>query len=103
MHSDKASFLDRQIRTQTFLIRDDAGNFSFAHKSFMEFFVHREMANAISDASVNIQNAVETWKHRQLSPGVLKFLDEMVGDTSLLWKLIKASAGENCHRSRLFS
>ena len=40
----RAAFLDRDIRTQSYLVRDEAGNYRFAHKSMMEFFVARKLA-----------------------------------------------------------
>src|ERR1019366_4087589 len=38
----RAAFLARDIRTQSYLVRDAEGNYRFAHKSMMEFFVARK-------------------------------------------------------------
>ncbi|MDZ4802136.1 MAG: SUMF1/EgtB/PvdO family nonheme iron enzyme, partial [Bryobacteraceae bacterium] len=44
----KAAFFERDIRTQSYLIRDDDGNYRFAHKSLMEFFVARQLSRRLS-------------------------------------------------------
>jgi formylglycine-generating enzyme required for sulfatase activity len=45
----RAAFLDRDIRTQSYLVRDEAGNYRFAHKSMMEFFVARKLAPLLAE------------------------------------------------------
>jgi predicted NACHT family NTPase len=45
----RAAFLDRDIRTQSYLVRDPAGNYRFAHKSMMEFFVARKLAPILAE------------------------------------------------------
>jgi predicted NACHT family NTPase len=39
--------IDNDIRTCSFLIRDDNGNYRFVHKSFMEYFVAKKVKNDI--------------------------------------------------------
>lgn len=46
---ERAAFFERDIRTQSYLVRDDAGNYRFAHKSFMEFFVAQRLASQLLD------------------------------------------------------
>lgn len=41
--------LDTNVRTCSFLARDRSGNFMFAHKSFMEFFVAKRLAGCIEE------------------------------------------------------
>ena len=41
--------IDRDIRTQSYLVRDGAGNYRFAHKSIMEFFVARKLAPLLGE------------------------------------------------------
>ncbi|MFO0970705.1 MAG: NACHT domain-containing protein, partial [Gemmataceae bacterium] len=43
-NAEEAAFFERDMRTQSYLIRDDTGNYRFAHKSMMEFFVARRLA-----------------------------------------------------------
>ena len=45
----RAAFLDRDIRTQSYLVRDEAGNYRFAHRSLMEFFVARKLAPLLAE------------------------------------------------------
>jgi uncharacterized protein YjbI with pentapeptide repeats/MinD-like ATPase involved in chromosome partitioning or flagellar assembly len=59
-----------EVRTATFLIRDNVGNYRFAHRSFLEFFLARRIAaNPNPDALAA----------RRLSPPVLRFLVELLG------------------------
>ena len=44
-------YLRNDVQTCTFLIRDSAGNYSFRHKSFMEFFVAQKLSDEISNGS----------------------------------------------------
>jgi formylglycine-generating enzyme required for sulfatase activity len=44
----KAAFFEQDIRTQSYLVRDDAGNYRFAHKSMQEYFVARTLAAMLS-------------------------------------------------------
>jgi hypothetical protein len=41
--------LDTNVRTCSFLARDRSGNFMFAHKSFMEFFVAKRLAGCVAN------------------------------------------------------
>ncbi|GIF17350.1 WD40 repeat protein [Actinoplanes tereljensis] len=41
--------LDTNVRTCSFLARDRFGNFMFAHKSFMEFFVAKRLAGSVAE------------------------------------------------------
>jgi formylglycine-generating enzyme required for sulfatase activity len=40
-----------KVRTAAFLTRDAAGNYGFAHRSFMEFFLARRLARGLLDGS----------------------------------------------------
>jgi formylglycine-generating enzyme required for sulfatase activity len=40
-----------EVRTAAFLTRDAAGNYGFAHRSFMEFFVAQRLARGLLDGS----------------------------------------------------
>jgi formylglycine-generating enzyme required for sulfatase activity len=40
-----------EVRTAAFLTRDAAGNYGFAHRSFMEFFLARRLARGLLDGS----------------------------------------------------
>jgi HEAT repeat protein/energy-coupling factor transporter ATP-binding protein EcfA2 len=46
--------IDRELRTASFLVRDQAGNYKFSHKSFLEFFLARYLlAQAVKDNKVD--------------------------------------------------
>lgn len=40
-------YLDNEVRTASFLVRDEQGNYSFAHKSYAEFFLARHVLNRL--------------------------------------------------------
>jgi RNA polymerase sigma factor (sigma-70 family) len=64
--------IDSEIRTASFLTRDDAGNYGFAHKSYMEFFVAHHVAQELKAGNVECLNI------RRLTPEVLGFIRDMV-------------------------
>ncbi|MFN7992502.1 MAG: SUMF1/EgtB/PvdO family nonheme iron enzyme [Bryobacteraceae bacterium] len=48
----KAAFFERDIRTRSLMVRDDAGNYRFAHKSMLEFFVARKLSRMLASGDV---------------------------------------------------
>ena len=62
----KADFFERDIRTQSYLVRDDAGNYRFAHKSIMEYFVARKLAPLLAEnkaPQIALTDAVVSFVH----------------------------------------
>src|ERR1043166_1441889 len=51
-------YLRSDVQTCTFLIRDGKGNYSFRHKSFMEFFVAQTLAGEIRRGSPDYLRAI---------------------------------------------
>jgi formylglycine-generating enzyme required for sulfatase activity len=49
--ADEIDYFEHDIRTCSFLNRDEDGNYQFAHKSFMEFFVAQWLAPRLLDGS----------------------------------------------------
>ncbi|MBU1746439.1 MAG: SIR2 family protein [Chloroflexi bacterium] len=90
----QADFFERDVRTQSYLVRDDPGNYRFVHKSFMEYFVACKMADTISGLDFDVEKAVEVWKMQPLTPEVRDFLLPMMTDPALLWRLIEATRGK---------
>lgn len=45
-------FYEKSLRSQSYLVRDENDNYSFAHKSFMEFFVARKVYHALKNIVV---------------------------------------------------
>lgn len=69
--------LDNEIRTATFLGRDEEGYYGFAHKSFAEFFLARLLALELK------QKKLDCLRIRRLSPEVVSFLAEMIDLTEV--------------------
>jgi len=70
----RAAFLDRDIRTQSYLVRDEAGNYRFAHKSMMEYFVARKLAPLLAEGKApecRLTDAVVSFLHHLLRPTVV--------------------------------
>jgi len=88
---EQAAFFERDIRTQSYLVRDPLGNYRFAHKSFMEYFAARKMANAVISWSFDIDETIEIWKMQPLTSEVRDFLIPMITDFASLWRLIEAT------------
>ena len=67
----RAAFLARDIRTQSYLVRDAAGNYRFAHKSMMEFFVAGKLAPLLADGKAPdcpLTDAIVSFVHYLLRP-----------------------------------
>lgn len=70
--------LERAIRTTSFLARDEAGNFSFAHKSFLEFFA---ATNIIDELGKGNGEALS----EKIMPGeVIRFAKDRVKDSEII-------------------
>jgi hypothetical protein len=59
---------DTEVRTCTFLIRNEAGAYSFVHKSYMEYFVGRRLAQLIKT------NDVGAFAAREISVEIASFV-----------------------------
>jgi WD40 repeat protein len=92
---ERAAFFDRDLRTQSYLVRDEAGNYRFAHKSFMEYFAARKMAEVISEPKFDVQSAVHIWGIQPVTDEILEFLLQMNLSKSALWQLLENSRGRS--------
>jgi len=90
---ERTAFFERDIRTQSYLVRDDSGNYRFAHKSFMEYFVARKMADAMGGSTCDVEKAVDVWKSQLVTPEIQEFLVSMATDPGPLWQLVEATRG----------
>lgn len=84
-----AAFFERDARTQSYLARDDAGNYYFAHKSFLEYFVACKMARVLADLPTDPTQALDAWKAEPLTAEIRTFLVDIVDTPDLLWDLIR--------------
>lgn len=64
--------VDHEVRTASFLIRDERGNYSFAHKSYLEFFLATDCARRLADGD---SDCLAT---RRLSPETVGFLCDLL-------------------------
>jgi RNA polymerase sigma factor (sigma-70 family) len=64
--------IDNEVRTASFLTRDSLGNYGFAHKSYMEFFLARHFARGLAAGSDDVLAVA------RLSPEVVGFLVDMI-------------------------
>ena len=76
-------YLDQDVRTCTFLNRDDKGDYSFVHQSFMEFFVAEKLANEIKNKNST------NFKLKKLSPQIAGFLMNLANETKNFQKFIE--------------
>ena len=70
--SKLVDYLAHDLRAQTFLVRDSAGYFEFAHRSFVEFFVADKLAADI------VQKKPDNLSKHPLSPEIADFLKELL-------------------------
>ncbi len=81
----KAAFFERDARTQSYLVRDGAGNYRFAHKPMMEFFVAKRLAPMLARGEppeCALTNAIVSFVHYLLAP-VVKYERRIEGE--IVW------------------
>ncbi len=64
--------IDHEIRTASFLTRNDSGNYGFAHKSYLEFFVARHISSALTAGNI------DCLRGRRLAREIVWFMRDMV-------------------------
>lgn len=69
--------IDNEIRTASFLTRDDTGRYGFAHKSYLEFFLARQLATQLTLGNIDCLNT------RRLHPEIIGFLLYLIDLTSI--------------------
>ncbi len=67
-----ASEVDRELRTASFLVRDDEGNYRFSHKSFFEFFYARFL---LKNATANEDS---NWSRSYFSTEIYRFVRDLI-------------------------
>ena len=75
---DEEDRLEAEVRTALFLVRDEAGAYRFAHRSFMEFFIAKGLARVLATSSDELGSTTEevaaAFDLVNLSPEILRFL-----------------------------
>jgi hypothetical protein len=80
---------DHEVRTASFLVRDEEGNYGFVHRSFQEFFMARKIKKELVKGQSKILDV------RRLSPEIIFFLKHSVeNDDILLQPLRRVLAGK---------
>lgn len=64
--------IDNEIRTASFLTRDEYGNYGFAHKSYLEYFIALYMADQLNTGTTDVLHT------KRISPEVITFLSNLV-------------------------
>lgn len=97
---EEAEDIAREMQGATFLKRDDAGNFSFVHRSFMEYFLARKLLTALTHP----QPALEVLYTRRFDRKIVYFLtllDEPDKIVTPLQQFLTASYRENLSENAL--
>jgi WD40 repeat protein len=71
-------YASSEVRTASFLTRDDQGNYGFAHRSFLEYFLARRIAGKLNDNDIKVLDI------KQLSKEVILFLSHILGIKNLV-------------------
>jgi len=99
--SQEFDYLDSDIRTCSYIVRDEVGNYTFAHKSFMEYFVAEKIKFEIEKGNI------EVFRKRLVSPEIMGFLVDIRSDevTELIkgWANIAQGAPFDNNVIRYFS
>jgi len=85
----RAAFFERDMRTQAYLVRDGSGNYRFAYRSFVEYFVAHKMVEAIESPNFDTREAVEILGAQPLTLEVRQFIVGMLHSVERLWKLVE--------------
>ncbi|UCH93659.1 MAG: hypothetical protein JSV88_25785 [Candidatus Aminicenantes bacterium] len=91
---------DYELSTAFFLIRDEGGNYSFAHKSFLEFFLARKIKKEFIKENFDILNL------KLLSKEIVFFFRNLIEDDDLIirmaTRLLKRKHRKNISENVLF-
>ncbi len=90
--------IDRELRTATFLVRDQGGHYRFSHRSFLEFFFARYLLSAAESARGTTD--FDAWTRAPFRSEIYRFVQDLlvlpVQQDSLrrLLALVRDPAGE---------
>lgn len=86
---DDLNTIDFEVRSTAFLVRDDDGNYSFAHKSLLEYLIARKVAREFNRLNFDILDM------QLLSEGTIYFLQQMIDESTILRISKKILSEEN--------
>ena len=81
-------YAEHEVRASSFLTRDADGNYGFAHKSFMEFFIARKFVGEI------ITNQIIDFGKNKITKEIADLMSDMVKDESAMINLIRNKTPE---------
>ncbi|HEX7774880.1 MAG TPA: pentapeptide repeat-containing protein, partial [Pyrinomonadaceae bacterium] len=82
---------EEEVLTKSFLVRDDFGNYFFAHKSFLEYFVAQQLFSDMKEGHK------EGFEKCFLSPEIVDFLVCLKPNPTTMLSWIAESRGEKSH------
>lgn len=80
----------KKIRAASFIYRDSDDNFTFMHKSFMEFFIAKKFSKEINKGIKDHNSLGKIVVTSEIS----NFIKEMINDKSSLWSIIEYTRGK---------
>ncbi|AKB45313.1 NACHT domain-containing protein [Methanosarcina vacuolata] len=83
--------LDGKIRTCSFLNRTSSDEYTFFHKSLMEFFIAKKFVNEIKGNKVNSSS----FGKRRISPTIGNFMKDLLTDKDALYAIIHNTKYKN--------
>ena len=96
------------VRTCTFLQRSDDGHYSFAHKSFLEYFCACAVSDLITEQyeipdSLQALEDITLWDLEERMPNIFHFLDQLAGLplAPSFWEEINPLVSEGIARGQL--
>jgi hypothetical protein len=81
-------YAEHEVRASSFLTRDADGNYGFAHKSFMEFFIARKFVGEI------ITNQIADFGKNYITKEIIDLMADMVKDENAMINLIRNKTPE---------
>jgi len=76
-------YAEHEVRASSFLTRDADGNYGFAHKSFMEFFIARKLVGEI------VTNQIVDFGKNEITGEIADLMSDMVKDESAMINFIR--------------
>lgn len=76
--------IDGEVRTASFLTRNHAGDYGFAHKSYAEFFIAKRMVDGLRGGHVDVLRC------RRLSPETVGFAVDLLGTDAVVERALQA-------------
>lgn len=88
---DEIDYFSHDIQSCSFMNSDGDGNFSFIHKSFMEYFVARYITETLQDCKKGeTENVIKVLEIRDISIEVALFINDILCDDVELYSKLKA-------------